>query len=119
LKKSYQFDHDRFTELKIESQERSLTPTERIEFRTLSLRRKELMLGKERVALHDQVRRHEKGRKIKLGELVIAAGLGEMDGLELRGALAEILIRMKKSSHQDSEILLGRWRALGSARDLE
>lgn len=109
LKREVAFDESRFVELKAKADDRTLTPSERLEYRRLSLLRRELNLSKQKANLKNHERKADANHKIKLGGLVIAAGLGDWDEATLRGAFTQL------ARTTDSKTL-GAWRDAGGAQ---
>lgn len=103
------FDEVRFTALKLKADAKTLTPAEKLEYRRLTLLRRELSLSKQKTSLRLQERKAYTNHKIKLGGLAIAAGLGDWDEATLRGAFASI------ARTSDGQTLKG-WRESGGAQ---
>lgn len=108
-KRDVAFDEARFTSLKEKADAKTLTPTEKLEYRRLTLARRELSLSKQKTSLRLQERKADANRKIKLGGLVMASGLGDWDEATLRGAFAYL------ARTSDAQILKG-WRDAGGAQ---
>lgn len=108
MKKPQIFDVERWDELTTMAKVRALSTAEKIEQRKLKLIRLELRLDKEKATIRAQERRADAHRKIKLGGLLIAAGLGDWDEAVLRGAFAAIRDTVDTN-------LLKAWRDDGGA----
>lgn len=109
LKREVAFDENRFVELKAKADDKTLAPSERLEYRRLSLLRRELNLSKQKANLKNHERKADANHKIKLGGLVIAAGLGDWDEATLRGAFAQL------ARTTDAQTLK-TWRDAGGAQ---
>jgi hypothetical protein len=102
------FNDARYAELKAKNSAKSITPLERLEYRKMTLSMRKVSLAKQEQAIREGERKADAHRKIKLGGLVIASGLGDWDEATLRGAMLQI-------AATTDTVIIAAWRKAGGA----